>query len=258
MLDNNPLEIFTFKKILGGVGGIILLIFLFAFGGGAYEQVDTGEILVIQDAFDGELHVYTTPGYQPQFWGKATHYKKSNQFSFSFEKEDSSKAIAVKWNDGGHAVISGSVRYDLPTDEASIIHIQSTFGSQESIEATLIKTNIEKAIYMVGPLMSSKEAYAEKKNDLIFYIEDQASKGVYKTMQVNLKVKDELTGEEKLITKVQIVQDSSGNPLRQEKSPIIGYGVSLYNISINNMKFDDVVEAQIRSQQESIMKVQQA
>lgn len=258
MLDNNPLEIFTFKKILGGVLGIILLVFLFAFGGMAYEQNDAGEIVIIQDPFDGELHVYTQPGYQPQWFGKVTHYKKSNQFWFSFTETDSSHAIAVKWNDGGHAVISGSIRYDLPTDEASLIHIQSTFGSQEAIENSLIKTNIEKAIYMVGPLMSSKEAYAEKKNDLIFYIEDQASKGVYKTKQVNVKVKDELTGEEKMVTKVEISQDSTGKAIRQEESPIVKYGVNLYNISINNMLFDATVEAQIRTQQQSIMSVQTA
>lgn len=249
---------FTLKRILGGVLGIILLVFLFAFSGGAYEQNDAGEIVIIQDPFDGELHVYTQPGYQPQFWGKATHYKKSNQFWFSFTEQDSSKAIAVKWNDGGHAVISGSIRYDLPTDEATLIHIQSTFGSQEAIENSLIKTNIEKAIYMVGPLMSSKEAYAEKKNDLIFYIEDQASKGVYKTKQINIKIKDELTGEEKMTTKVEICQDSSGKAIRQEESPIAKYGVNLYNISINNMLFDATVEAQIRTQQQSIMSVQTA
>jgi len=246
------------KQIILGVVSIISIVILMMFSGGMYEQVDAGEICVIQDPFDGDLHVFTTPGYQPQYWGKATHYKKSNQFWFSFNEKDSLSAIAVKWNDGGHAVISGSIRYDLPTDEASIIVIQSTFGSQEAIETSLIKTNIEKSIYMVGPLMSSKEAYAEKKNDLIYYIEDQASKGVYKTMQVNTKVKDELTGEEKMVTKVQIVQDSSGKPYRQEESPILKYGVTLYNISINNMMFDATVEAQIRTQQSSIMQVQTA
>ena len=111
-----------------------------------------------------------------QGWGKATHYKKSNTFWFSAPDkstgQDMDKSIPVKWNDGGHANISGSVRYDLPTDDKQIIALHSIFGSQEAIENTVIKTNIEKAVYLTGPLMTSKESYAERRNDLIFYIED--------------------------------------------------------------------------------------
>ena len=169
--------------------GIIALIFVPKL----WEDVDAGEVVVVQDPFDGNLHVYKEPGWQWQGGGRATHYRKSNQFWFSTpknEEDGADKSIAVKWNDGGHAVISGSVRYDLPTTDDEIIKIHSTFGSQEALESQLIKTNIEKAIYMTGPLMTSKESYAEKRNDLIYYIEDQASKGVYKTKQVEVKEVD--------------------------------------------------------------------
>jgi regulator of protease activity HflC (stomatin/prohibitin superfamily) len=164
----------------------------------------------------------------------------------------------VKWNDGGHASISGSVRYDMPTSTEQIIKIHSIFGSQESIENALIKTNIEKAVYMTGPLMTSKESYAEKRNDLIFYIEDQASRGVYKTKQIEVKESDPLTSEEKLVTRVEIVQKAPGQPIRQEESPIAAYGVRLYNISINGISYDQNVEKQIQTQQQAIMNVQTA
>lgn len=32
----------------------------------AFEKVNSDEILVVQDAVDGELHWYTTPGVKPQ------------------------------------------------------------------------------------------------------------------------------------------------------------------------------------------------
>lgn len=41
---------------------------------------------------------------------------------------------------------------------------------------------------MTGPLMSSKESYAEKRTNLIRFIEDQISNGVYKTAQKDIKV----------------------------------------------------------------------
>jgi regulator of protease activity HflC (stomatin/prohibitin superfamily) len=225
-----------------------------------WEDVDAGEIVIIQDPFDGELNVYTEPGFVWQGMGKATHYRKSNQFWFSAPSEEGAPnlSIPVKWNDGGHATISGSVRYDLPMEKESLIKIHSIFGSQESIEAQLIKTNIEKAIYMTGPLMTSKESYAEKRNDLIYYIEDQASRGVYKTKQIEVKEVDPLTNEEKMVTKVEIVEKTPGQSVRQEESPIKTYGVRLYNISINGIEYDKSVEKQIQTQQQAIMNVQTA
>jgi len=225
-----------------------------------WEDVDAGEIVIIQDPIDGELNVYTEPGFVWQGMGKATHYRKSNQFWFSAPNQEGNPnlSIPVKWNDGGHATISGSVRYDLPMEKESLIKIHSIFGSQESIEAQLIKTNIEKAIYMTGPLMTSKESYAEKRNDLIYYIEDQASRGVYKTKQIEVRETDPLTNEEKMVTKVEIVEKTPGQPVRQEESPIKTYGVRLYNISINGIEYDKSVEKQIQTQQQAIMNVQTA
>jgi hypothetical protein len=225
-----------------------------------WEDVDAGEVVVIQDPIDGNLHVYKEPGWQWQGFGRATHYRKSNQFWFSASKDDdgADHSIAVKWNDGGHASISGSVRYDLPMTDEQIIKLHSIFGSQEALETQLIKTNIEKAIYMTGPLMTSKESYAEKRNDLIYYIEDQASKGVYKTKQVEVKETDPLTGEEKMVTKVEVVEKVPGQPIRQEESPINAYGIRLYNISINGISYDQMVEKQIQSQQQALMSVQLA
>jgi regulator of protease activity HflC (stomatin/prohibitin superfamily) len=248
------------KQILGIVIGAILLLTLAFVMPRLWEDVDAGEVVIIQDPFDGDLHVYTEPGWQWQGMGRATHYRKSNQFWFSAPKDESESdlSIPVKWNDGGHAAISGSVRYDLPMDAQNLIKLHSTFGSQEALESQLIKTNIEKAIYMTGPLMTSKESYAEKRNDLIYYIEDQASRGVYKTKQIDVKEMDPLTGEEKNVTRVEIVEKVPGQPLRQEESPIKSNGVKLYNISINGITYDKSVEKQIQTQQQAIMNVQTA
>lgn len=248
------------SKIVGIIIGILCILGL-TMVGKLWEDVDAGEIVVIQDPFDGELHVVKDPGFTWQGFGKATHYKKSNQFWFNLPKDkgDDDKSIAVKWNDGGHADIGGSVRYDLPLDDKQLKLLHSTYGSQEAIENHLIKTNIEKAVYMTGPLMSSKESYAEKRNDLIYYIEDQASRGVYKTRQIETKELDQLTNTEKTTIKVEIISDSANRqPLRQEVSPVVQNGIKLYNISINNIRYDATVEKQIATQQQATMQVQTA
>lgn len=255
------MKTFPFKKLVFLALGVVALVFCFSMAGRFGEDVDAGEIVVIQDPIDGELHIYTEPGWVNQNFGVATHYKKSFQFWFANKEksndETKDNSIKIRFNDGGHATISGSCRVNLPTDEKSMRKLHTEFRSQEAIEQALIKTTLEKSIYMTGPLMTSKESYAEKRNDLLSYIEDQAINGVYKTITKEVKTKDELSSNEKTVTIVEIAQLNSVL-LRQEKSPIKLYNLTLAALSINSVDYDKVVEAQIASQQQAIMQVQTA
>jgi regulator of protease activity HflC (stomatin/prohibitin superfamily) len=250
------------RKVIYGSILLFIGILVLSMGGKVWENVDAGEIVIIQDPIDGDLHVYKTPGTITQGFGKATHYKKSNQLTFdvimSGKDTVEDNSIPATWNDGGGATLYGSIRYDLPLSDNQLIALHSTFGSQDAIERDLIRTNVQKAVTLTGPLMSSKESYAEKKNDLIFYIEDQASKGVYRTRQINVKETDAITEAEKTVTKVEIIRDTTGLPLRQEVSPIVSSGIRLYNPAIKNMHYSKDVQDQIRTQQQATMQVQTA
>lgn len=255
----------TLKKspLIVAIGAIALLVFLFSIGK-IIEEVDAGEIVVIQYP-NGTLNVVSEAGWAMQLFGKATHYKKSNQFwylskadkSSSDSNQDTDESLPVTWNDGGVSTVSGSVRYDMPLNDTEMIKVHSIFGSQENIERQLIKTNMEKSIFLTGPLMSSKESYAEKRSDLISLIEDQANKGVYRTKVTEKDTQDPLTGEIKKEKVVEIL-DKNGINLRQEKSTISVYGLRLYNVAIKNIGYDKTVIAQIKTQQQSIMSVQTA
>lgn len=252
---------FSIKKITLLALSAVALIIMISYSGKMFEQVEAGEICVIQHPISGELDIITTPGTYPQYLGKATHYKRRTQIWFS-KAADQGKAedqsIKIRFNDGGHANISGSVSMELPLDKPSIIALHTAYGSQEAIEHDLVTTVIQKAVYMSGPLMSSKESYAEKRNDLIGYIEDQASHGVYKTSQKDQKTIDAFTNAEKIITVVDIIKDDKGLYSRVEKSPIQRYGVALSNLSINSVDYDKSVEDQIKQQQHLTMQVQTA
>lgn len=250
-------------KVITGVIGAILVAVLLIFSGKIFENVGADEIVVIQDPIDGELHWYTTPGIKYQNFGKSTHYPKSFQYWFSEKTdqgEDGNQSIKIRFNDGGHAMISGSVRCDLPLDDQHLTLIHMKYGSADALEHEMIRTVYEKAVYMSGPLMSSKESYAEKRNELINFIEDQAGLGVYKTQSREDKGIDPMTGVQKTITVVELVRDSSakGGIARQEDSPLATFGIHTYNLSINSIKYDENVEAQITTQQKAIMQVQTA
>ncbi len=250
---------FSIRKITIIALSVLALIVLISYSGKMLEEVEAGEICVIQHPLSGELDVITSPGTYSQYLGKATHYKRRTQIWFSKPSNDAEgvdQSIKIRFNDGGHANISGSVSMELPLDAKAITALHTSFGSQEAIEHELVTTVIQKAVFMSGPLMSSKESYAEKRNELINYIEDQASRGVYKTTQKDQKTLDALTNAEKVVTIVEIQKDVKGGFGRVEKSPIQRYGVNLSNLSINGVDYDKSVEAQIKSQQGLVMQVQ--
>lgn len=255
---NNLRARFSSRKVLLLGLGILALIFLL-FSGKLVENVDNSEIVIIQSP-TGAITVYDKPGPVLQSFGSATHYKKSHQFWFSEKNEegaDSDQSIKIRFNDGGHGTISGSVRWYMPSDQQAILKLHTDFGSQEAIEQQLVRQVVTKSIYMTGPLMSSKESSAEKRNDLLSYIEDQCINGVYRTRQEELKIHDELMNTDKTVTVVKIMEHNNV-PLRQEKSALSSYSITLQGLAINAIEYDDEVEAQIKVQQQAYMQVQTA
>jgi hypothetical protein len=111
---------------------------------------------------------------------------------------------------------------------------------------------------MTGPLMSSKESYAERRNDLLRYIEDQIQGGVYQTRTETTKDQDPITGQSRTVSVVKLLVDAKGSILRQDESPFAEFGIRTYNPSINDITYDRTVEQQIATQQRAIMEVQTA
>lgn len=247
-------------KVGIGLGVVIVgLILLFNMG----TTVNADEIVVKQDVIGGTLHVWDTPGFHWQNFGTVTRYKRSAQFWFS-ARQDEGKAtddsIKVRFNDGGHGNISGSLRYYLPTDPNKMLQVHQAFHSMEAINHELIQQVVNKGVYMSGPLMSSRESYAEKRADLINFITDQIQNGVFRTEHEQVKSTDPITGQEKLldVVKPRLQEGSPNGIAREEESPLTRYGITASNITINNIEYDPTVEAQIKQQQEAIMAVQQS
>lgn len=243
--------------------GVVLLVVGLIVIGNMVTTVGADEIVVKQDWIGGQLHVWDTPGVHWQNFGTLTTYKRSAQLWFSVKKDegkDVDESIKVRFNDGGHGNISGSLRYTLPTDPNKMLELHRTYHSMAAIDHELVRQVVNKGVYMSGPLMSSRESYAEKRADLINYITDQITFGVYRTEHDQVKTTDPLTGQEKVVDIVRPKQnDHAPNGIeREELSPIQRFGMSASNITINEIAYDPVVEAQIKQQQEAIMAVQQA
>jgi len=246
-------------KIGAGVVGLIVVIW---FVTNVFTTVDAKEIVVHQTVTNGALEVWTTPGPHFQFFGKITRYKKSDTLWFSAKKDegkDTDDSIKVRFNDGGHGNLSGSIRYDLPTDAAHVIALHQKYGSMESIDHDLVRQVVNKSVYMTGPLMSSRESYAEKRNDLISFIADQIQNGVFRTEHKTVETVDPLTQQTKTVEIVQPkLGPGPGGIEREEEGPIQRYGIVTSSMTINSIDYEEAVEAQIKQQQQAIMAVQQS
>jgi hypothetical protein len=236
--------------------GIFLLVSLF----GLFENLNAGQVMVIQSPISGDLTWHTSAGVKWQGFGKVTKYEKRSQFWFSAKGDQGKNAdesIKIRFNDGGHAQISGGVSWEVPLDSEQLTLIHTKFGSQHAIEQQLVRTMVEKSIYMTGPVMSSKESYADRRNDLLHLIEDQIQNGVYLTKTTQEKAADPLTGAERTVSKVELVM-LGAVPARAEESPLKEFGIKVFNLAINEIKYDGEVEKQIQLQQQAIMQVQLA
>lgn len=240
------------------LASVALLTLLFSIGS-LFENVDAGNIVCIQTPVSGELHWYTTPGVKYQGFGKVTIYKKRDQYWFSAKNDQGAaidQSLRVRFNDGGHATISGGFSWSLPLDEEHLTALHTKYGSQEAIEQQLIRTVIEKSVYMTGPHMSSTESYAGRRSELLHLIEDQAQNGIILTHVKQYSEKDPLTSMEKTITTVEVENDSAGKPIRVTTSPLQEFAITTSNLAINEIKYEETVEEQIKTQQQSTMAVQ--
>lgn len=252
------------KLVLGFVGVIGLIVLIC----NLVSTVNADEIVIKQSVWGGTLEVWDSPGVHWQNFGTLTRYKRSAQLWFSAKKDEGKDAdaksvdesIKVRFNDGGHGNISGSLRYSLPTNPTQMIELHRTYHNQQEIDHALVRQVVNKGVYMSGPLMSSRESYAEKRADLINFITDQIEYGVYRTEHESVKTTDPLTGQEKVVDLVRPkVKAGSPNGIeREEESPIQKYGIAASNITINGIEYDETVEKQIQQQQGAIMAVQQA
>ncbi len=248
------------SKINAILIGLILIVVAPTVLFNTWEDLDADQVMVVQSPFTGTLTWHTTPGVKWQGFGSVTKYHRRSQFWFSSSKDQGSEkdcSIKVRFNDGGHAQISGSLSWELPLDEEHLTLIHTRYHSEEALELQLIRTNLEKAVYMTGPLMSSADSYAARRNELLGLIEDQFLRGVYRTSARDERTEDPLTGNFKTVKIVEPVKDSKTQEIiREEESPLIQLAISATNVSINEVTYDNVVEEQIQEQQKAIMAVQ--
>lgn len=249
------------KKQLGsiilGAAVILMLCFVGKFG----EDVSNEKIVVNQFPFSGKMAYWTSPGWKWQGWGSITEYYKTQQYWFGGKDADGNEhgtPIKVVFYDGSIGYVYGSLRIKLPTNEDKLAKIHTDYNGMDRLMNDLVSQTVVKVVYASGPLMSAFESYAEKKNDLIAYVNDQLTNGVYKTSVREGEMIDSFTGEAKKVKIASLFADENapGGYKRAETSPFAYYGIEIGQVAIADIQYEEKVTRQIAAQQEQNMSIQ--
>ena len=248
-------RVMTGKRIFGVVAAGVIGLSALIVTPQLIENLDASEVMVIQAPISGDLTVHIEPGWKAQLFGAVTKYPRRAEYKFG--NADCKTGLSIRFYDGGHATVCGSVSWEMPLDEPSVIAIHKAFRSYEGVEQQAINRAMESAAYFSGPTMSSLESAAGRRNELLTIINDQMINGVYKTISKTVEHTDPITNLKRQVTATEIVMDG-GQPVRAQESYVKTFNIKMLPLTVSRLRYDDAVEKQITDQQMAINQVQVA
>jgi len=241
--------------IKGALGiSVILVLVIGAIGfNSVMEFVDNDEYVVHQSAFSGDLTVWNDAGWHPQWFGKVVAFKKAGDLYLSSDPLDGGKGadvqpIAVLFPDGS-ADVDVVARYELSLNEEIQKELYKKYGGETSVKS-MIRQQVLEGMKQVGPLMSSSDAYSDRKSEVAILARSQALVGVYAS-DVS---RDTTFDKEKnvvLVKSYDVKRDSLGIPVITKASILAEYAITLPVYNVKDMDFDDKTDALISARKEA-------
>ncbi len=244
----------TPKKIVIGIFLIGLLAIVFM----GFGINNAGHRTVVQYP-TGTLYVKFSPGIYAKWFGTIEIY--NDVITFDFDKTasevDSSIdqiGISVRYQDGGTGKVYGKARFTLPLDENTMLHLHKAFRSNRGVSQKLIKSVTEEGMNLTAGLMSSEEAYAEKRSIFTQWSSQQISKGKFQTRLEKITSVDEGTGK-KVTKNVPVISyGKDGLPIHLA-SDLADYGIAVNGFQITDWDFEPKTLQQIATKREATMAI---
>lgn len=220
---------------------------------------DAGERTVVQYP-TGTLYVKFTPGVYFKAFGSTHVYW--DVYTYDFDKEGSAgknnensliaNGIAVRYQDGGTGTVFGKARFALPNDEETMIRLHKDFRDRSAIAQKLIRTVTEESMNLTAGLMTSEEAYAEKRGIFTQWAEEQVASGKFFTELKSVLEKQEATNEHQTRNIPVIKYGADGLPI-QHASDFKMYGIKVNGFQLTDWDFEQKTLEQISRKREATM-----
>ncbi len=239
---------------LGLIAGVIitLIIIFFMFTG----INDAGHRTVIQYPTGG-INVKFEPGLYITWFGKETVYQ--DLITFDFDKSDSigeasldQTGISVRYQDGGTGTIFGKARFRMPADYDTMVQLHKAFRDNDGVSYKLIKTVTEESTNLTAGLMSSEEAYTEKRGTFTEWDRMQIANGKFVTELKSVTTKEE--GTDRQITRsVPVIAYGKDGMPKHQPSDFKQYGITVDSLQITDWNFEKKTLDQIDAKRSATM-----
>lgn len=249
MLRNFPTKTLTLI-------GLIALAFIIVFN--TFGTNKAGNRTVVQYP-NGTIKIVFKPDWYLTWFGTETIYRDA--ITYDFDKGEATgtatldqKGIDVRYQDGGKGTVFGIARYRLPSDEENMYKIHKEFRNNEGIGYKLLQPVTEEAVNLTANLMSSEEAYAEKRGDYGTWTRSQIDKGVFVTKLNRIITKDEVTGKS-VYKNIPVIDYGKDGQPKHRKSNIEDYGIVVSSFQMTDWDFEQKTRDQISSKREATMAI---
>lgn len=243
------------KKIAILVIGVVGLLVLIAISGSLLETNNMGYYQIKQAAISGTMSVRNKPGMYLQMFGSIIQYQVSDEVYFSKHKEDGGSgadaaAVKVRFNDGGTADISGSIKFRLSTKEDNQLRLHEEFKGYRSVKQDLVRQIITESLMQTATLMKAEESYSTRRSEFTSLSESQIKDGIYETVAKEFKKKD-ADGNEFIKRVVSVAIGKNGNVIVRKISPFKRYDIEILQFVIKDIDFDPTIDALIAKKKEA-------
>lgn len=243
------------KMFKGGILVILIAVGLIGVLGfsSMAEYVENQEYVVHQGAVSGDLTIWNEPGWNGQWFGRVEHIRKTGEVYLSSDPLDGGtgaevQAIDVQFPDG-KAKIDVVATYKLSLNQEIQKQLAIEYPTEAAIKS-LIRQQIIEAVKQTGPLMSSSEAYAEKRSEFGRLAREQALNGTYRPY-VRVDTTYDTDSNVVETKSYSVMLDDKGSPVISKESVLSSYGISFLQFTVKDMDFDDKTIALIEARKDA-------
>ncbi|MCK4539774.1 hypothetical protein KAU09_01310 [Candidatus Parcubacteria bacterium] len=197
---------------------------------------------------------------------RAYTWDKSSTSWFSkdlTEGEGCDESVPVRYNDGGTARVSGSVRYTIGYNETSKetkqksrkqftkLHIQ--YRDQDNFRDRAIQPLVTEVLTLTSTLMSAEESYTTNKAQFTEWALDQLNHGVYlvETYTDTIVLS---TGEKKQVRKSKLkIKQGTKNEIMRKEYALKDFDVKFTQFVISDPEYHQSIKDQITGKLTNLM-----
>lgn len=227
-----------YKFLLFGVVVIFLTMLLW---NQVFDSVESGTYHVTQAAIVGTMDVQSVEGMYIKMFADERVYRQYGNVALSNDPLDddsdtSNDPIRVVFPDGW-ADTDVVFQYDTPTDDQMRVELRKRYPTDELLRKA-IKQQVIEACKNTGTLMSSGQAYADRKSEFVELSYNQALHGLYAAEMTVDTVQNADNGDWSVVKRYNVKYDDVGIPIIKKESMLGKYGITLSQYNVKDMEFD--------------------